>query len=89
MGAEYVTAQAPVLKIRASGTAKLHRIELIRNGKVILREGAKDRDAEIQYEDQKIQNGHYYYCVRVIQEREGEDNYRGIAVTSPIWITLR
>jgi hypothetical protein len=44
---------------------------------------------EIRYQDQEIQTGNYYYYARVIQEREDEDNYSGIAVTSPIWITMK
>ncbi|MFC1717732.1 DUF3604 domain-containing protein [Candidatus Poribacteria bacterium] len=88
MGEEYETDQAPMLTIRAVGTTILYKIELIRNGEVVLSENGADRTMEIRYQDKNTQSGHHYYHVRVIQEREGEDNYRGVAMTSPIWITV-
>ncbi len=90
MGEEYETDEPPVLEVHAAGDAiVLHSIELIRNGEVIFSSDAGSLTMRIRYRDEEVEPGHYYYYARVIQEREGEDNYRGVAITSPIWITIK
>lgn len=88
MGSEYETSSAPILKIRAVGTTVLYRVELIRNKEVILSKNCEGQAMELEYIDHDIQPGRSYYYVKIVQGRQGNDNYRGMAITSPIWITL-
>ena len=89
MGEEYETNRAPVLSVRAVGTTTLWRLELIRNGETIVSQEVRTKTTTFNYQDEPRQPGDYYYYVRVLQERAEDDNYRGMAVTSPIWITVK
>ncbi|MBD3183938.1 DUF3604 domain-containing protein [Candidatus Poribacteria bacterium] len=83
MGDEYETAKVPVLKVKAQGTTNIARIDIIRNGKVIV---SRENMSNFEYRDDEIKKGLNYYYISVVQEREGDDNYTGKAVSSPIWI---
>lgn len=89
MGEQYETERVPVLKIHVVGTTNLWKIELIRNGEIIMSKNGTGKTMTVKYRDEQIPPGDYYYYVRVIQKRENDDNYRGMAITSPIWITVK
>lgn len=88
MGEEYKTDRIPVLKVYATGTTHLLKVELIRNDEAVLSVKGTGKTVNFEYQDENIEPGNYYYYVRVVQEREDNDNYRGMAVTSPIWVTV-
>lgn len=86
MGEEYTASDAPTLYIRAEATTEIERVELIRDGQVVFSETGCGRQAELTYTDRGVSPGEHYYYVRLVQEEEPTDYYKGIAVTSPVWV---
>jgi len=80
MGSSVVTAAAPLLKIHAVGTAPIHRVDIIRNGRYVYTAEPGQVQAQITFRDTQAAPGEAYYYVRVLQ-------YDGqIAWSSPIWV---
>ncbi len=88
LGSAYRTEDAPVLQVEAVGTAPLKRVRLLRNDKVVAERTPGKRRARFEHRDEAVRAGEHRYLVRVTQEREPRDNYRGRAVSSPIWVTV-
>jgi hypothetical protein len=78
MGEEVVLSAPPVLRAQVAGTAPLARVELIRNGDVVLAQQANGPDLTFTWQDDDVSLGYYY--LRVTQA-DGE-----MAWSSPIWL---
>ena len=83
MGEEFTTSRLPALKIRVIGTARVARIDIIKNQKVVYSDQPNKKDFGITYLDNDAEKGTSYYYVRVLQED------REIAWGSPIWVDYR
>jgi len=71
----------PTLDISVEVEADLDRIEVVKNGRVVLRKLCKGKRASLKYVDESTPSRRYnYYYVRVIQ-RDGSR-----AWSSPIWV---
>lgn len=85
MGSDLTAFQQPVVALRVMGSASLHKVEVIRDGEIILALG-KDttfgRGVNRTFTDSEVQSGQHFYYLRVIQEN-GE-----MAWSSPIWVNL-
>ncbi|HWA97986.1 MAG TPA: hypothetical protein VG713_05815 [Pirellulales bacterium] len=82
MGQEYTTNKPPALKLKVHGTAKIDRIDLIRNAQYIYASSPGKRDVEVTYTDMEPKTGTNYYYFRLVQEG-GE-----VAWASPIWVNF-
>jgi len=69
------------IHIGAAGTAPLRKVEVIRNGEVILDHSAGGWVAELDFRDAPPKAAESYYYVRITQE-DGE-----MAWSSPVWLT--
>ncbi len=83
MGDEFRTGQAPKLEITVLGTARLARIDIVKDSEAV--ESIKPGKASYEgtWTDPKPAAGVHYYYVRVVQED------RELAWTSPMWIDYR
>jgi hypothetical protein len=80
MGDEFKTNQAPSLEINVIGTAKLAKIDILRDSDVIATLEPEKNAYKTTWTDQKPAAGTHYYYIRVMQ---GDDE---IAWSSPMWI---
>jgi len=80
-GDEFATKDVPALQIIAIGTAKLGKIDILRDSEVVATLKATGPEYRGTWTDPAPQAGTHYYYVRVLQE-DGE-----IAWGSPMWIT--
>jgi hypothetical protein len=81
MGDEFKAAEAPSLEIVAIGTAKLAKVDILRDSEVVTTLRPGGREYRGTWTDPAPQAGTHYYYVRVLQE-DGE-----LAWGSPMWIT--
>ena len=79
MGEEFNYIGEPELYIRAIGTDKIVKVEIIKNGKVIFTQKSLKNKIELKYKDKEFKENSYYY-IRVTQQ-----DYE-MAWSSPIWI---
>lgn len=86
MGEEYTASGPPRVHVEAEATTEIERIELIRDGEMIFSRTDCGRQASVTYTDRDVQPGDHYYYVKLIQQEEPTDNYKGMAVTSAIWV---
>jgi hypothetical protein len=86
MGEEYTTSRPPEISIVATATTRIERLELMRDGDAILEQSDCGPRASVTHTDHDAEPGSHYYYVKLVQREEAYDNYKGIAVTSPIWI---
>jgi hypothetical protein len=87
MGEEYETSAPPTIRIEAEATTEIERLELIRDGEPVLVQTDCGRKSDVTFTDEKLKAGDHYYYVKLTQKEELYDNYKGIAVSSPVWIT--
>ena len=78
MGEEVSLSAPPFLQVKVAGTAPLDRVEVIRNGEVILTRQTEARDLSFAWQEEEIHPGYYY--LRVTQSDEE------MAWSSPIWV---
>ena len=81
MGEAFTTSERPKIICRATGTAPIAKIELIKNNKFIYSITPKKEIADFTYEDKDFRKGESYYYVR-LQQTDGQ-----IAWSSPVWVT--
>jgi hypothetical protein len=81
MGDEFSSSDKPVLELRATGTAKIARVDLVRNNEYIYSTEPGKQTIEIKHSDGEPKAGSNLYYFRLLQE-DGE-----LAWTSPIWVT--
>lgn len=82
MGSEYRTARAPLISIRAVGTANIARVEVHKNGKTVWATTPNAPEVQLEWSDPdfKADEPGVYYYVRVVQTDREE------AISSPIWV---
>jgi hypothetical protein len=80
MGDEFRAAPPPAAEVKVIGTARIRRIELVRNNQVVYTHGPSPEQVQFRYQDAQPPAGEAYYYVRVIQE-DGN-----MAWSSPIWV---
>jgi len=78
MGEEVRLSSPPLLEVLVAGTAPLARVEVIRNGEVILTQQTDARDLSFAWQEEEMHSGYYY--LRVTQSDEE------MAWSSPIWV---
>ena len=81
MGSELAMSGEPRFNIRVGGTDVIERLEVIRNGEVVLRRNPGETGVSMAYLDNAAPLGESYYHVRVVQT-DGQ-----IAWSSPIWVS--
>jgi hypothetical protein len=79
MGSEINTSVAPELRVEVQGTAPLARIELVRDGRVVLARQPASAADRFSFVDTDMPARAWYY-VRAIQQN------RHVAWSSPIWV---
>jgi len=80
MGDEFKTDQPPTLQIKVIGTAKLAKVEVIKDSAVVHAFEPDKSEFQVKWTDDKPTPGTHYYYVRV-QQADGE-----LAWGSPLWI---
>lgn len=83
MGEEFRANEKPALALRATGTAKVSDVRLIRNNEYIYSNEPNKPDVEIKFVDMEPKPGLNMYYFRLVQE-DGE-----VAWTSPVWINVQ
>jgi len=79
MGEEYTTNVPPFLSVNIIGTARLSKVELVKNNFVVQTHVGRGTQVSFDFKDEQFTNSSYYY-VRVLQE-DGE-----MAWSSPIFV---
>ncbi len=82
MGEAFTTRTRPKITCRATGTAPINKIDLIRSNQYIYSQAPHRQTAEFTYEDKDAKPGESYYYVR-IQQADGQ-----MAWSSPVWVKL-
>ncbi len=82
MGDEFKSDRAPALQIKVIGTAKLAKVDVIKDSDVVHTFEPGKSEFQDKWTDPKPAAGTHYYYVRV-QQADGE-----LAWGSPMWIEL-
>jgi len=82
MGSIYATDSFPNIKVSVKGTARIKRVELVKNGSVVYNQEGDENYIEFELTDTEIpfKPDNYYY-VRVLQEDAN------MGWSSPIWVS--
>ena len=90
MGEEGKIKSPPCLIVDVSGTRSLEKVEFYRDDRLIHVDTLGDLKARVEYVDNSALTGEHLYWVRVTQgpEREGMRPLKGVAYSSPIWLTI-
>jgi hypothetical protein len=83
MGDEFQAAEAPSLQIAVIGTAKLAKVDILRDSEVVATLRPAGNEFRGKWTDPVPRAGTHYYYVRVMQH-DGE-----LAWGSPMWITRK
>ncbi len=83
MGEEFTTGERPSLALSVVGTAKIARVDLIRNNEYVYSDEPGKQSFELKYVDMQPASGTNLYYFRLLQE-DGE-----VAWSSPIWVNYR
>ena len=83
MGEEYQTTEKPSLRLKAVGTARIVKVDVIRNGRYVYTDEPGQQRVELSFVDMSAEPGTSYYYVRLLQE-DGE-----VAWASPVWVNYR
>lgn len=80
MGSELRAVGSPVFAVRAAGTADITRVEIKKNGEIVLTAEPNRRNVELRWRDQEFDESQTScYYLRIFQANSEE------AVSSPIW----
>jgi hypothetical protein len=90
MGDEGRVSGLPRLTIEVSGTRALETVELFRDEALIARWTPGEAHASLEHTDAAAPPGEHAYWVRTTQgqEKVGRRPVRGLAYSSPVWVTL-
>ena len=80
MGREFKTKERPQLTLQVTGTARIAKVELVRNNEYIYSKEPKESDVELKFVDMTPKVGTNFYYFRILQEN-GE-----VAWSSPVWV---
>jgi hypothetical protein len=84
MGDSFSTVDRPKIVFRATGTAPIAKIELIKNNKFVYSLAPNQETAEFTYEDKDAKAGDSnYYYVR-LEQADGQ-----MAWSSPVWVQIQ
>lgn len=90
MGEEFETAGPVDVRAAVVGTAKLAKVELVKNNRFIHTAEPHEREFQFTYRDTSAaEGGTSYYYLRVTQENTLPDGSPIMAWSSPIWVTQR
>ncbi len=82
MGESFSTGDRPRIVCRATGTAPIARMDLIKNNKFLYAVTPNKETAEFTYQDKDAKKGESYYYVRLVQS-DGQ-----MAWSSPVWVKV-
>ena len=90
MGEEGKIKGSPRLMVEVAGTRSLETVEFYRDDRLLHVETVGKLTAKLEHVDGAAPPGEHVYWVRVIQgpEREGMRPLRGVAYSSPVWLTV-
>ena len=90
MGEEGKVNGAPRLMVDVAGTRSLETVEFYRDDRLLHVETVGALKARLEHVDGTAPPGEHLYWVRATQgpEREGMRPHRGVAYSSPVWLTL-
>lgn len=80
MGEEFNTSERPNLRLRAIGTSRITKLDLVRNNEYIFTGEPKLAEIDFKYTDMQPADGLNLYYFRMVQE-DGE-----VAWSSPVWV---
>lgn len=80
MGDEFNTSEQIQLRLQATGTSNIERVDLVRNNRYIFTATPRKASIDIDYVDMEPEEGLNYYYFRLLQD-DGQ-----LAWASPIWI---
>jgi hypothetical protein len=80
MGEEFHTREKPALSLRATGTSKIAKLDLVRNAKYIFSSQPQQETVNVDFVDMQPDNDLNLYYFRLEQE-DGE-----VAWSSPVWV---
>ncbi len=83
MGEAFVSAETPLVEVRAIGTLPIARVVLIKNNEFVYTAEPGTRDAAFEFRDDSPEKGESYYYARV------EQSDGSLAWSSPIWVDYR
>jgi hypothetical protein len=83
MGSEFTTKTLPKLTLRATGTAAIAKVDLVRNNEYVFTAEPKKEQVEITYTDMQPAAGMNQYYFR-LEQADGE-----VAWASPVWVEYR
>ena len=83
MGEELAGEDKPSLSLTALGTAKVVKVDLIRNNQYVYTSKPNDREVDVKFTDMTPKSGTNLYYFRLLQE-DGE-----VAWSSPIWVNYQ
>lgn len=85
MGDEFSTTEKPQLSLRVTGTARIAKVDLVRNNEYLLtKEPEQERQPfELKYVDMNPTAGTNLYYFRILQA-DGQ-----VAWSSPVWVNYR
>ena len=91
MGEEGSITGTPRLRLEASGTRPLETVEFYRDDRLLHVETVSEPRVQLEYTAEPAPAGEHAYWVRVTQQpqQHGPRLQRGIAYSSPIWLTTR
>ena len=81
MGDIFQAQSRPTIWLRAVGTGKIKRIDIVKDNSFIYTAKPLTSEYALQFSDTTLEEGESYYYVRVLQEN-GQ-----VAWSSPIWVT--
>jgi hypothetical protein len=70
MGDEFAARKAEPIRIKASGTVPIARVQVIKDNQVIYTAEPKTKDVALSFMDNGDAAGRHFYYVRVQQENE-------------------
>jgi hypothetical protein len=80
MGESFAAPAPPKLWVRVQGTARLRKVEIVKDGRFVYGQEPEGENTEFTFVDTASGKGTSYYYVRVIQMD------RNLAWSSPIWV---
>jgi hypothetical protein len=82
-GDEFAANGLPSLTLKATGTAKIAKLDLVRNNKYIDSREPKQQTIDLNYTDMQPEPGTNLYYYRLVQE-DGQ-----VAWSSPVWVNVK
>jgi len=88
MGEEFEAAGPVQLRAKVIGTARLVKVEVVKNNQFVYTVEPGTRDCEFTFRDLAAAKGTSYYYLRISQENRLPDGSPIMAWSSPIWVRI-